>query len=267
VRDDLPPAIPDGAQCRQCHYDLRGQIELRCPECGTPFDPLDRRTMRRSYRREVARATIQLARDAIRVARAVIRLLRTAWIQWVALAMVATALVAFMDLLQVAFWNNLHIAVPTFVLGWCLWIFIVVRIWKCRMALPAWARLTLKAACTGLLLIPAAFSVGTDICPHARYLIVGPHMLIFTTHGVNCGNPRTFWSYFDDLVRRTGPRSPSGRDVIRFGLDEVMFSSVILLGFAVIAAFLVGLFVGMRYARRRSQVPEREGDNWPTATC
>ncbi len=23
--------------CVQCGYDLRGQIELRCPECGRPF--------------------------------------------------------------------------------------------------------------------------------------------------------------------------------------------------------------------------------------
>ncbi len=24
--------------CLKCGYDLRGQIESRCPECGTPFD-------------------------------------------------------------------------------------------------------------------------------------------------------------------------------------------------------------------------------------
>lgn len=23
--------------CRSCGYDLRGQVDLRCPECGTPF--------------------------------------------------------------------------------------------------------------------------------------------------------------------------------------------------------------------------------------
>lgn len=27
--------------CRECHYDLRGQIEPRCPECGCRFDPQD----------------------------------------------------------------------------------------------------------------------------------------------------------------------------------------------------------------------------------
>lgn len=25
--------------CLRCGYDLRGQAEPRCPECGTPFDP------------------------------------------------------------------------------------------------------------------------------------------------------------------------------------------------------------------------------------
>ncbi len=26
--------------CLECGYDLRGQIEARCPECGTPFDEM-----------------------------------------------------------------------------------------------------------------------------------------------------------------------------------------------------------------------------------
>ncbi|NLX15275.1 MAG: hypothetical protein GXY44_16730 [Phycisphaerales bacterium] len=25
--------------CIECGYDLRGQIEPRCPECGTGYDP------------------------------------------------------------------------------------------------------------------------------------------------------------------------------------------------------------------------------------
>ncbi len=25
--------------CLECGYDIQGQIEPRCPECGTPFDP------------------------------------------------------------------------------------------------------------------------------------------------------------------------------------------------------------------------------------
>lgn len=27
--------------CRECHYDLHGQVERRCPECGCRFDPAD----------------------------------------------------------------------------------------------------------------------------------------------------------------------------------------------------------------------------------
>lgn len=27
--------------CRHCHYDLRGQLNLRCPECGSRFDAQD----------------------------------------------------------------------------------------------------------------------------------------------------------------------------------------------------------------------------------
>ncbi len=27
--------------CRKCHYDLYGQVERRCPECGCRFDPAD----------------------------------------------------------------------------------------------------------------------------------------------------------------------------------------------------------------------------------
>jgi len=30
--------------CRACKYDLRGQVEFRCPECGTEFDPTDSQT-------------------------------------------------------------------------------------------------------------------------------------------------------------------------------------------------------------------------------
>ncbi len=26
--------------CLECGYDLRGQVEPRCPECGQPFEPL-----------------------------------------------------------------------------------------------------------------------------------------------------------------------------------------------------------------------------------
>lgn len=38
----------DEPRCRRCDYDLRGQIEPRCPECGTPFSEA---TVRRGQRR------------------------------------------------------------------------------------------------------------------------------------------------------------------------------------------------------------------------
>lgn len=33
------PVVPGPGRCRKCRYDLRGLLEPRCPECGTPFDP------------------------------------------------------------------------------------------------------------------------------------------------------------------------------------------------------------------------------------
>ena len=30
-----------GFRCRQCGYDLQGQVEARCPECGSAFDPAE----------------------------------------------------------------------------------------------------------------------------------------------------------------------------------------------------------------------------------
>ncbi len=30
--------------CRECYYDLRGQVEWRCPECATRFDPAETAT-------------------------------------------------------------------------------------------------------------------------------------------------------------------------------------------------------------------------------
>ncbi len=34
--------------CLKCKYGLAGLSSHRCPECGTPFDPLDRSTYRTS---------------------------------------------------------------------------------------------------------------------------------------------------------------------------------------------------------------------------
>src|SRR5438552_18029124 len=36
----MPPVTtgPDALHCPMCDYDLRGQVEPRCPECGYRFD-------------------------------------------------------------------------------------------------------------------------------------------------------------------------------------------------------------------------------------
>jgi len=34
-----------GFRCRDCGYDLQGQVTPRCPECGREFDEIDRRAM------------------------------------------------------------------------------------------------------------------------------------------------------------------------------------------------------------------------------
>src|SRR3954471_21470452 len=39
-------AVPSAARCRGCGYALRGLSDHRCPECGRPFDPARRGTMR-----------------------------------------------------------------------------------------------------------------------------------------------------------------------------------------------------------------------------
>ena len=36
----------DGYVCWQCAYDLRGQTESRCPECGTAYDADELRRFR-----------------------------------------------------------------------------------------------------------------------------------------------------------------------------------------------------------------------------
>lgn len=55
--------------CKSCQYDLRGQIEPRCPECGRRFDPRDSETWDDRPRNKVQRL---LSRFDRRHARAVV---------------------------------------------------------------------------------------------------------------------------------------------------------------------------------------------------
>jgi predicted amidophosphoribosyltransferase len=41
TQEDLAPPT---MYCRRCSYALVGLSENRCPECGQPFDPANRRT-------------------------------------------------------------------------------------------------------------------------------------------------------------------------------------------------------------------------------
>lgn len=47
--------------CRHCGYQLFGLSENRCPECGQPFDPTNRRTYRKSLRRWTFRRVAGIA--------------------------------------------------------------------------------------------------------------------------------------------------------------------------------------------------------------
>ncbi|MDM8005830.1 MAG: hypothetical protein QUV05_06730 [Phycisphaerae bacterium] len=49
---EFPPLTKATMYCRGCWYALDGVAEDRCPECGRPFNPADRRTYRTKSRRE-----------------------------------------------------------------------------------------------------------------------------------------------------------------------------------------------------------------------
>jgi hypothetical protein len=45
--------------CRDCHYNLAGLPQQRCPECGRAFDPLDATTFVNSLRNRPVRARVR----------------------------------------------------------------------------------------------------------------------------------------------------------------------------------------------------------------
>lgn len=52
-----------GFRCRQCGYDLKGQVEARCPECGLAFDEEEADRLKRVAQR-TAEATVRRTRFA-----------------------------------------------------------------------------------------------------------------------------------------------------------------------------------------------------------
>ncbi len=76
-----------GFRCQRCGYDLQGQVEPRCPECGRAFDVGERTHMHSLSSAEVA--------DQAR---------RRRWVKWVGIALLA-ALVAG-QILGLYFWRR-----------------------------------------------------------------------------------------------------------------------------------------------------------------
>ncbi len=54
-----------GMYCRQCQYDLRGQIEFRCPECGRDYDPEDPSTFEDALPSSPKRFLLRLRRSRV----------------------------------------------------------------------------------------------------------------------------------------------------------------------------------------------------------
>ncbi len=190
---------PPDACCRRCHYSLRGNVTNRCPECGRSFDPRDWRTIWLP-----GQDTWRLI--ALRSIRAIARAMRSPAVQWTLLACIATALVALMDLRSLYFWDNLLIALCSFVPGWVIW-FVIVR-QAASALLQRRATLLGMIQCwtisCALLAVPLSWTVGWDRCPHASYVYVGPGIVRRATIGKSCGNMRYVRTIWDHLLDRRG---------------------------------------------------------------
>lgn len=76
-----------GFRCQSCGYDLQGQVEPRCPECGREFDAGERTDMRRLSSADVA----EQAR-------------RRRWVKWVGVAFLVALVAA--QILGLYFWRR-----------------------------------------------------------------------------------------------------------------------------------------------------------------
>lgn len=72
----VPLRLPPTAVCLRCGYSLRGLETPRCPECGSAFDPADRRT----YARRADRPD----HDRLLPGRLVVGVLLLTFLAWVA---------------------------------------------------------------------------------------------------------------------------------------------------------------------------------------
>jgi hypothetical protein len=187
-------AIPDAATCQKCGYRLRGLDQFRCPECGELFDPNDPWTM--FPRRRLVVMTRWMGR-------AVVAVVRFAPLQWILLAMIATSLILVMPLRDMHFWRDLHVAFPSFITGWILWIVILRQIWVgLRFLRPAGVRWAARSLSMLFIVIPASFSYGTGLCSEGELLLIGPEMLTIATVGHSCGGRHAMYTWWDSAVGR-----------------------------------------------------------------
>jgi len=76
-----------GFRCQHCGYDLQGQVEPRCPECGREFDAGDRAKMQQLSSAEMAESVP-----------------RRRWVKWVGISFLVALVVA--QILGLYFWRS-----------------------------------------------------------------------------------------------------------------------------------------------------------------
>jgi hypothetical protein len=111
---------------------------------------------------------------------------------------IATGLVALMPLRDMDFWNHLHVAFPSFITGWTIWIAIIVVIWRKLGSVSIWIRWPIRLCSLALLALPLSWSVGTGICSHGEFVYFGPKVMSFATVGYDCGGWHAMHMVWDE---------------------------------------------------------------------
>jgi hypothetical protein len=123
--------------------------------------------------------------------------------RWMQLGFVATLLIAIMPMRNMHFWEHLHIALPSFVLGWFLWLIVMTATWtSLKLITPKWKRWFTRVSALLLLGIPLSWSVGYGECGHGKFVYIGPEILIVPTVGFDCGARHAIRLVWDPLVGR-----------------------------------------------------------------
>jgi hypothetical protein len=185
--------VPDAASCQGCGYSLRALTHFRCPECGKPFDPDDPTTM---FAANWLSMALRWLLDTS------VSIVRSSVTHWIVVGMIATALVALMNLRGLRFWEDTHIAIPSFVVGWVLWISVIRRTW--RTAGKPTGNLVRIGKWTSpmLLLLPLSWSLGTWSCAHGEFVFFGPHLLKLAIRGEDCGRRHPMIIFWDSWMGR-----------------------------------------------------------------